>query len=89
MFVSPTAGYVSVLVVRAQGLVDTVTAEWQTVDGTAQSTGKLQPDFLVSFHLSRLKTSRGANSLLCCVAYQYMTISSYRDSRFSVDSLTL
>jgi len=46
--VSPSAGYVSLMVVRAQGLVSEVSIEWRTVDGTARSAGKLQPDFIVS-----------------------------------------
>jgi len=46
--VSPTAGYISLLVVRAQGLVGDVSVEWQTVDRTARSTGTLVPDFIVS-----------------------------------------
>jgi len=49
--VSPTAGYVSLLVVRAQGVVGDVSVEWRTLDGTARSAGKLQPDFLVSIIL--------------------------------------
>ena len=48
--VSPGAGYVSLLVVRAQGIVGDVSVEWRTVDGSARSAGKLQPDFLVSHH---------------------------------------
>jgi len=45
--VNPGAGYVSLLVVRAQGVVGDVSVEWRTLDGTARSAGKLQPDFLV------------------------------------------
>ena len=46
--VSAPAGYVSLIVVRAQGLVGDVSVEWRTVDGTARSAGILQPDFIVS-----------------------------------------
>ena len=43
------AGHVSLLVVRSQGVVNDVSVEWTTVDGSARSAGKLQPDFLVSY----------------------------------------
>jgi len=46
--VSPGASHVSVLVVRAQGVVGEVSVEWRTLDGSARSAGKLPPDFLVS-----------------------------------------
>jgi len=45
---------VSLLVVRAQGVVGDISAEWRTRDGTARSAGRLHPDFLVS-HFSCLK----------------------------------
>ena len=48
VLVNPGAGRVSLLVVRAQGVVGDVTVEWRTVDGSARSVGKLPPDFLVS-----------------------------------------
>jgi len=62
--VSSTAGYVSLLVVRAQGLVGDVSVEWRTADGTARSAGKLQPDFLVS---------QNVVLLLSRALYQYTT----------------
>ena len=42
------AGTISLLVVRAGGLLGEVTAEWRTLDGTARSSGKTPPDFEVS-----------------------------------------
>jgi len=48
VFVRPGAGFVSLMVVRAQGMVGVVSVEWRTMDGSARSVGKLQPDFLVS-----------------------------------------
>jgi len=47
--VTAGAGHVSLLVVRSQGVVSDVSVEWTTVDGSARSAGKLQPDFLVSY----------------------------------------
>ncbi|ELU13347.1 hypothetical protein CAPTEDRAFT_91039, partial [Capitella teleta] len=38
-------GVVSLLVVRAQGLLGDVLVEWRTVDGSARSAGKTPPDF--------------------------------------------
>ena len=53
------ASYVSLLVVRAQGIVGEVSVEWRTMDGSARSSGKLQPDFLVS-PLQYLSCTHGA-----------------------------
>ena len=47
------ASSVSLLVVRGQGLVGPVTVEWTTVDGTALSSGKIHPDFVVRTRLGR------------------------------------
>jgi len=47
VLVRSTEHWLSLLVVRAQGLVGGVSAEWRTRDGSARSAGKLQPDFLV------------------------------------------
>lgn len=45
------ASTVSLLVVRAQGLVGQVSVEWTTVDGTALSSGKISPDYVVRCHV--------------------------------------
>ena len=47
MSVRPGAHYVSLLVVRAQGLVGDVQVEWRTVDGSARA-GGAHPDYSVS-----------------------------------------
>ena len=41
------ASSISLQVVRAQGLVGQVSVEWITMDGTARSSGKIPPDFVV------------------------------------------
>ena len=42
-------GIVSLLVVRAQGMLGQVSVEWRTTDGTAKSEGrKIPPDYVVS-----------------------------------------
>ena len=38
------------MVVRAQGTLGSVSFEWQTVDGTAKSSGKVQRDYMVRWH---------------------------------------
>ena len=48
MDVTEESGVVRLLVVRAQGVVGEVSVEWRTVDGTAVSSGKTPPDYLVS-----------------------------------------
>lgn len=49
--VAEEAGSVRLLVVRAQGLVGEVTVEWRTIDGTAVSSGKTSPDYVVSAYV--------------------------------------
>jgi hypothetical protein len=41
------ASTVTLLVARAQGLVGQISVEWTTVDGTARSSGKIPPDYVV------------------------------------------
>jgi len=45
--VSENIGVLSLLVVRAQGILGFVSAEWKTVDGTAKSSGKVAFDYVV------------------------------------------
>ena len=52
MRVSEESGSVSLLVVRAQGNIGTVTVEWRTSDGTAKSSGKVPPDYVVNKKLT-------------------------------------
>ena len=40
-------GTLSLLVVRAQGLLGEVSVEWRTVDGSARSAGKTPEDYTV------------------------------------------
>ena len=47
MSVAEEVGVVTLLVVRAQGLLGEVTVEWRTQDGTARSSGKTPPDYEV------------------------------------------
>ena len=41
-------GTVSLPIIRAQGKLGTVSVEWRTIDGTARSSAKSPPDFVVS-----------------------------------------
>ena len=41
------ASSISLQVVRAQGLDGQVSVEWITIDGSARSSGKIPPDFVV------------------------------------------
>ena len=47
MTVPEEIGRVRLLVVRAQGLIGSVSVEYRTIDGTARSAGKTPADYLV------------------------------------------
>ena len=49
--VAEEVGSVSLLIVRAQGLLGDISVEWRTIDGTARSAGKSPPDYQVGLKL--------------------------------------